>query len=146
MATIFKEEQKFTQWWIWLILTVFVAILIADYIKFKQDPEALVVILLVLVLFLVLKLNTTVDKDGVRMRYFPLLSKHVTWKEIKKVSIIKYGFIGGLGIRLWTKYGTVYNVKGRKGLFVELKNGKNFLIGTQQEEELKKVLKTLRKG
>ncbi len=146
MDTIFKEEQKFTQWWIWLILAVFVGVLIAEYVESRSDPLALIVMLVVLVLFIVLKLKTTIDKSGIKMRFFPFLSKDVKWKEIKKVSVIEYSFVGGWGIRLFTKYGTAYNVRGKNGLFVELKNGKTFLIGTQEEEELKKALKALRKG
>ncbi len=146
MDTIFKEEQKFTQWWIWLVLAVFVGVLIAEYVESRSDPLALIVMLVVLVLFIVLKLKTTIDKTGIKMRFFPFLSKDVKWKEIKKVSVIEYSFVGGWGIRLFTKYGTAYNVRGKNGLFVELKNGKTFLIGTQEEEELKKALKALRKG
>ena len=56
-----------------------------------------------------------------------------------------YGFVGGWGVRMWTKYGTVYNTKGSKGLLVELNNGKTFVIGTQKEDELKMFLKDLGK-
>ena len=64
----------------------------------------------------------------------------MSWKEIKKVEIVTYGFVGGWGIRLWTKYGTVYTIKGNKGLAIELLNGKKFLIGTQKETELNKIV------
>ncbi len=47
---------------------------------------------------------------------------------------------GWLGIWLFTKYGTVYNTRGNKGLALELKNGKKFLIGTQKMEELSEVV------
>lgn len=54
------------------------------------------------------------------------------------MKVINYGFVGGWGIRLWTKYGTVYNVSGNKGLFIKLKNGKTMVIGTQKSQELEK--------
>ena len=53
---------------------------------------------------------------------------------------LDYGFIGGYGIRLWTKYGTVYNTSGKIGLAITLNNGDKFLIGTQKSDELKLFL------
>ncbi len=37
------------------------------------------------------------------------------------------------GIRVWTKYGTVYNAQGKIGLSIKLKSGKQFVIGTQKK-------------
>ena len=68
------------------------------------------------------------------------MKKRVGWNEIKSTKVVNCGLVGGWGIRLWTKYGTVYNTKGNKGLAIELKNGKKFLIGTQKETELNKIL------
>ena len=59
---------------------------------------------------------------------------------MKHAEIVNYEFVGGWGIRLWTKYGTVYNTKGDKGLAIELQNGKKFLIGTQKATELSKII------
>ena len=78
------------------------------------------------------------------MRFFPLVKKDIKWKDIKDVQVIEYGFVGGFGIRLGTKYGTVYNIKGNKGLAIELTNGKKYLIGTQKETELKTALKKIK--
>ena len=77
------------------------------------------------------------------MNFFPFKKKRVEWNEIKNTKVINYGFVGGWGIRLWTKYGTVYNMKGNKGLAIELKNGKKFLIGTQKETELRNVMEKM---
>lgn len=56
--------------------------------------------------------------------------------KLKKQPFVNYGFVGGWGIRPWTRYGTVYNTRGQEGLAIELKNGKKFLIGTQNQAEL----------
>lgn len=77
------------------------------------------------------------------MSFFPFVRKKVNWNEIKNIEVINYGFVGGWGIRLWTKYGTVYNMKGNKGLAIELNNGKKFLIGTQKETELRKFMEKM---
>ena len=66
------------------------------------------------------------------------------WYEIEKADVVNYGFVGGWGIRPWTKYGTVYNIRGNKGLAIALFDGQRFVIGTQKEAELKKILLKLR--
>ena len=73
-----------------------------------------------------MQLKTTVDRNGIEMRFVPFIYKKITWNEIESAEVLNYGFVGGWGIRLWTKYGTVYNIKGNKGLAIKLKNGKQF--------------------
>lgn len=86
-----------------------------------------------------MRLKTEIFQDEIRINFFPFVKKRINWNEIKSVEIVNYGFVGW-GIRLWTKYGTVYNTKGNKGLAIELLNGKKFLIGTQMEKELNVVV------
>ena len=154
METEFKETQRFSQWWLWLLL---LSILIYEYYgtykqiymgeAFGDNPMpdsslmiTVVVVTAVVLLFLFVKLTTTIDASGIKMYFFPFTKKKISWDEVKNVTVLNYGFVGGWGVRLWTKYGTVYNIKGNKGLFVELKNGNKFLIGTQKEEQLAKVI------
>ena len=91
-------------------------------------------------MFWFMRLKTEIDQNEIRINFFPFIKKRVNWKEIKNAEIVNYGFVGGWGIRLWTKYGTVYNTKGDKGLAIELLNGKKILIGTQKETELRKIV------
>ncbi len=67
----------------------------------------------------------------------------IDWNEIEKLEVVKYdpiGDYGGWGIK--SKKGKkAYNVSGDIGLKLYLKNGKNILIGTQCEEELREYLK-----
>ena len=93
-----------------------------------------------IILFFRIRLITNINQNEIRMKFFPFVKKHINWKDVKSAEIVNYGFVGGWGIRLWTKYGTVYNTKGNKGLAIELKNGKKFLIGTQKETELNNVV------
>ncbi|MEM8999873.1 MAG: phosphoethanolamine transferase domain-containing protein [Bacteroidota bacterium] len=153
----FKEVQKFTQWWLWLLLIAIsvLPLLLIDRTLIKGDVWAdrtlsdfglilgATAIFAVLGLFFTMKLKTAIDKNGIQMHFFPFIKKRVAWSDIKNVKVVNYGFVGGWGIRLWTTYGTVYNIKGNKGLAVELKNGKKFLIGTQKETELKEVVEKM---
>jgi len=160
MKTEFKEEQKFNQWWLWLILILMgVLPLIGIYKqlilgeKLGDNPMSDISLLIFSIimfslvgLFLIMKLKTSIDKNGINMYFFPFIKKSVDWQQIKNVKVINYGFVGGWGIRLWTKYGTVYNVKGDKGLEIVLKSGKKFLIGTQKETELSTIIEKMMVG
>ena len=157
MKFVFIEEQKFTQWWLWLILIpigilpifgIYKQLILGEQFidKLMSDPELIifsVFIFSLIGLFLIMKLKTSIDKNVIQMNFFPFKKKRVEWNEIKNTKVINYGFVGGWGIRLWTKYGTVYNMKGNKGLAIELKNGKKFLIGTQKETELRNVMEKM---
>jgi hypothetical protein len=153
MKIDFKEEQKFTQWWLWIILLaigvfpifgVYQQLILGE--KFGDKPMSdlglvvfCLVILMIIALFGFIRLKTAIDQDEIRISFFPFVKKRIQWKEIKTVEIVQYGFVGW-GIRLFTKYGIVYNVKGNKGLAIELVNGEKFLIGTQMEIEMMAVV------
>lgn len=158
MERSFTEEQKFTQWWLWIIL-IGIGVL-PIFPVFKQVSNEVevasensfgfafiifsVIIYGLIALFLVVKLKTEINQNEIRMSFFPFVKKQVGWSEIKTAEVVNYGFVGGWGIRLGTAYGTVYNIKGNKGLAIELTNGKKFLIGTQKETEMKKMVEEIR--
>jgi len=151
----FTEKQRFTQWWFWAILLAIGSIFIYGIYKqvilgttFGDKPMSNVGLListlayLILTLFfLSLKLVTKIDERGIRYYFFPFIKKEVKWTEIKKAEVLTYDFVGW-GIRLSSKYGNVYNIKGNKGLAIELINGEKILIGTQKQEEIKGHIKT----
>ncbi|EDP94246.1 hypothetical protein U8527_07445 [Kordia algicida OT-1] len=156
----FKEVQKFNQWWLWLLLAIIGLLPIAGiYIQLIKGEEfgskpmsdtGLIIfsifIFLLIGLFLVLRLKTNIDRAGIKMQYVPFVKKNVSWNDVESVEVLDYGFVGGWGIRLWTVYGTVYNVKGSKGVAIKLTNGKKFLIGTQKATELEEVLRKIRQN
>ena len=153
MEIEFQEEQKFTQWWLWLILIgvgmipmfgIYKQLIIGE--KFGDKPmsdNGLIIFSIftlgLLALFWFMSLKTKIDKNEIQMNFFPFVKKRIKWKDIKSAKIVKYGFVG-YGIRLGSEYGTVYNTKGQKGLAIELKTGKKFVIGTQKANELTKIV------
>jgi hypothetical protein len=157
MNIVFKETQKFSQWWLWLILIgigilpilgIYKQLIIGE--KFGDKPMSDLGIIIfalfvfsLIAMFWFMQLKTEIDQNEIRMHFFPLVKKRVNWKEIKTAEIVNYGFVGGWGIRLWTKYGTVYNMKGNKGLAIALTDGNKFLIGTQKPEELTAILEKI---
>lgn len=150
MKPLFQEKQRFNQWWLWALLIISsVAPVIILYKEFTSSTStsgslsALIILFLVTVLFVVLKMKTTITQKSIQLVYFPFVWKTINIDDIASMEVINYGFVGGWGIRLWTSYGTVYNVRGNKGLHIKLKNGKQLVIGTQKPKELEKVVEQL---
>ncbi|MBO6183406.1 MAG: hypothetical protein J6O88_01780 [Chryseobacterium sp.] len=153
----FTEKQRFTQWWLWLLLSAVMIYAIYNYIEDRQYFSTLELTLsialpiLIIILFLSLRLETKIDEHGISVRFFPfqITFRYYPWKNIKKAYVRKYsplGEYGGWGIRLGL-FGTgkAYNVKGNQGLQIILNNEKKVLIGTQKQNELKSYLENLKK-
>jgi len=145
MSIQFQETQRFNPW---LTFTILIGLsIIPAIIGQELDLVPCIVycsvVLTTLLLFVFMKLETSINKSFLYFSFFPFIKRTVKWSEVEKVKVIDYGFIGGWGIRLWTGYGTVYNTRGSKGLFIKLKNGKRFIVGTQKKEELETVIASL---
>jgi hypothetical protein len=153
MRIDFKEEQKFTQWWLWIILIgtgivpflgIYKQLILGEKIGDKPMSDFGLILFCVFIfgiiaMFWSIKLKTEIDQHEIRIDYYPFIKKRIKWTEIKTFEILNYEFVGW-GIHISTKYGTVFNATGNKGLFIELLNGKKFLVGTQLEKELRTVM------
>jgi hypothetical protein len=154
---LFNEEQRFTQWWLWLLLIgIGIIPLLGIYNQlilgkeFGSNPMSNLGIIifsgityLIIGLFSLIKLKIEISETECKLKFFPFLSKTINWNEVVSAAVVNYGFVGGWGIRKWTSYGTVYNIKGKMGLAIVLKDGSKFLIGTQKEKDLKSIIKKI---
>jgi len=151
---IFQEEQRFNQWWLWLLIISTLLVIIATAIGVTWDSSGTsstigttvskVVGVGMVALFYFMKLKTSITEDTISIHFYPLVKREWKWSELTTAQIIDYGFIGGWGIRLWTGMGTVYNVRGSKGLHIKTDH-KEYVIGTQKEEELRSSIAHLLK-
>ncbi|SHG46880.1 hypothetical protein [Winogradskyella jejuensis] len=152
---IFKEEQRFTQ--LWLIILLLFSIVVPVAIILNQTDKmttseiiiSLSVIILAPAIIFLFKLNTRIDERGIHYRFVPFHLKHrfIPWNEISKAYTRTYdpiGEYGGWGIKggsLWNKSkGIAINVKGDVGIQLELTNGKKILIGTQKKAQAESTL------
>ncbi|MEJ6624523.1 MAG: hypothetical protein QNL42_00270 [Flavobacteriaceae bacterium] len=154
---LYQEKQRFTKWWMWLIILLPLEIALnAFYLHFSlgislgnkplTDGGIIAFLLFGIAFayfFRINELRTTLTEEGIRVHFYPYTSQNVSWGEVEHCEVIPYDFVGGWGVRLWTQYGTVYNVQGGKGLYVQLKNKKKFLVGTQKPEELQLLVQQL---
>lgn len=159
--TLFQETQRFTQWWLWLLLLginipLWIGIYqqLAQGVPYGDKPMSdigLVILTLFLLSFLVFaytsNLKTKITTNGIYFKLFPFHQKYrfYDWKEIQKAEVVKYspiGEYGGWGIRGFGN-NKAFNVKGNMGLRILFKDGTKRLIGTQKSKELEKVIKEL---
>jgi hypothetical protein len=151
----FEETQKFSQWWLWILLLIIFGFSVRPIWNAYQTGNKLssdqiwgIGVLLVVILFLIsIKLTTKLTEEGIYVQFFPIhfKPKFYAWNIISQKEVKKYSPLldyGGWGIR-FGRNGKAYNVKGNKGLQLFLKNGDGLLIGTQKEEDLKRAIQEL---
>lgn len=157
---IFKEEQRFTQTWLKILLAISVIISIIVVTKEYLEENSkittnefmltLLGISISVAFILFFKLKTRIDEIGIYYQFSPfhLKMKIIQWKDIKKVHVRNYDPIreyGGWGLKggfFWNKEkGKCVTISGDIGIQIEFKNAKKLLIGAQKKEEAKNVLK-----
>lgn len=159
METEFRETQRFNQWWIWLVGLFPIGLVFFEFMgvifgKEKLPPEAIMAIVLVMILVVssfvwikTMRLETLINHSEISIKYIGLFTKKkFYWSDIETAEVIKYDPLweyGGWGIKYGFKRGWCYNVAGDEGLFLNLKNGKKYLIGTQKASELKEFITSL---
>ncbi|MDG1660955.1 MAG: hypothetical protein P8H40_06215 [Winogradskyella sp.] len=154
---IFKEEQRFTQTWLIVIIVISLIVPLAIILKEidKLSTSEIIIsigtIILASGLIFLFKLTTRIDEKGIHYKFFPfhLKFKTVVWNDIENAYIRTYDAIseyGGWGIRggtLWYKAkGKAINISGNIGIQLKLKDGKKLLIGTNKKEQAQDVLST----
>jgi branched-subunit amino acid ABC-type transport system permease component len=160
---IFTEKQRFTQWWLWVILIginllfiygLYLQVYLHEPIGGRPAPDGLLwtgwgISLFIIFLIRLIFLKTVIKGDGVYMQFFPFHFKlrYFPFNDLDKVFVKKYSPLmdyGGWGIRigLFGK-GTAYNISGNMGLQLIFNNSKKILIGTQQPLALREALESI---
>lgn len=157
-GAVFKEKQRFTQWWIWLIIlgldilySYGIVKQVIFQVQFGNKPVSnlslvfLASFIFVLTLiFVSFRLETEIDEKGIHVRFFPfhLSFRHYSWEKISNCYVRKYRPLveyGGWGIRGIGK-NKALNVKGNMGIQIEFSDGRRLLIGTSKADEVSRLL------
>ena len=156
---LFKEEQRFRQLWLWILIIlgstipwigVILQVILGQKLGNNPAPDWIIILMWLVfgiglpLFFYSIRLITEVHKDGIHIRFFPFHRKFKIfhYDEIESYAAREYKPIreyGGWGIRYVTG-GIAYNVYGNKGLQLILKSKKKILIGTQKPEEFYKAI------
>jgi hypothetical protein len=151
---MYTETQRFTQWWLWLILIGVWSSMVYSIITAPPQTGAAVYVsfgigILLPVLFWQMRLITRITEEGIYVRFIPFhfKEKFFPWETITASYVRAYSPLkeyGGWGIKYgFNGQGLVYNVAGNVGLQLQFKEGEAILIGTQKGEEIKQVLAAL---
>ena len=154
MTASFYETQRFNQWWGHLITWSIVAftlyfvvgqLILGHPLGNNPMPDAGVVLLTMLngsIIWVLraMRLDTVINKRGIEAHLYPLMKRSATWEEISEARLVSYGFVG-YGLRFTPKWGMVFNIGGHKGVFIRLKSGKKYLVGTQDVPGMEAALK-----
>ena len=149
MNYIFEEDQRFTQWWIWMLLAIFPILSIVLFFLGEANVYYVLGCLILPLFFYAFQLRIKVNEEGLHYQFAPFHFKSHTIKldEIEKFEALQYKPLaeyGGWGIKYGFK-GKAYNVSGNLGVKIYLANGRNILFGSQKHKELEKVLKQIKK-
>ncbi len=161
---MFKETQKFDQWWISLLLYSLLGLFaygavqqLLYKIPFGSNPApnlvliiGIVFMVLLVLFFRYLTLETNADPQGIKVQFKPFHRNQQSflWKDIASAELITYKPLlhyGGWGIR-YGLYGKAYSVAGDQGIMITLKNGKKVLIGTQKGIEFQDYINSIVKS
>jgi hypothetical protein len=144
----FKEEQRFTQWGLWLFFTLVIGDLAYTYFNGGNGKTdgiiGAVITCLVFLSFLFFKLKTRINQQGIYVQFVPFhrQERFYPWERIQEISIRSYHPIreyGGWGLR-GLGSNRALNVKGKVGIQLVLTNGDRLLIGTQEGEQARKAI------
>lgn len=163
--SLFKEEQKHTTPWIWMIIIPVVCLYIYFMFTKKADSSFIegddlvgyIIICIVLfammlgltVLFYKMKLTTLINNDGIYILFPPHKKKDlfIAKTEISKYKIIDYNSISrmkGYSLKSKLKRTTkAYTLIGKHGLVIYLSNGKKVLIDTNRKEAVRLAMNKL---
>lgn len=161
--TSFREEQRFRQLWLWILLLG--GALLQWIIAWQQlvlgrlfgdNPASGTLVIILLIVFSIaipallykMRLIVEVRQDGVYVRFWPfhLKEQRFAFENIERSYARTYRPLrdyGGWGIRYSGK-GKAYNVSGDRGVQLELENGRRVLIGSQRSEALAAAIETAR--
>ena len=159
---MYKETQKFDQWWISLLLYGLMGLMVYASIQqllykipFGSKPASDLVLIigdilmvLLILFFRFLTLTTEADKNGISVQFKPFHrnKQWFKWQDIQNAELITYKPLlhyGGWGIR-YGLYGRAYNVAGNQGIMLTLTKGKKVLIGTQNPAEFQAFIEDIK--
>ena len=165
MLVTFREEQRFTQRWLWIVLIIMTLVLVGVFaygfiaqLVFNKpwgerpvSDNALIFIggaiiifsVGMLYIFYTLRLITEVRPEGLYIRFYPLRSKILPYSAIRYCQARTYkplSEFGGWGLK-YGRSGWAYTILGDQGVQLIMDNDKRILIGSQNADALEQAIK-----
>lgn len=156
--TRFREEQRFKQWWIWLLILGLAAfswwgfiqqIVLGQPYGSNPGPDWVIWLTFLLVgigmpwLFAAMRLIVTVREDHITIRYKPFTTRRIGFEEIESFEDRTYKPIkeyAGWGIKGWSVERMSYSVSGKEGVELTLCDGNRVMIGSRKAGQLAEAI------
>jgi hypothetical protein len=152
---LFRERQRFTQFWLWVLVLGIATIFWAGFVyqvlmggEFGNKPVADIQLSIMLALlgfglpffFYWMSLTTEVAPGVLLVRFKPFHRQPVriplhTVRDYDQVVYDPVGEYGGWGIR-WSAKGKAYSTSGNEGVQLHFYNRPSILIGSQRPADL----------
>ena len=154
----YREVQYFRQRWILLLALAAAGVAWYGFIlqivlgqEFGTNPSPDWVMWLIWLIvgiglpLLIYKANLVIEvrRDYIFIHFIPFTSRKIGFDEIKHIEARTYNPIleyGGWGIRWGFGKKRAYNISGNQGVGLTLNNGENILIGSQNPDELARII------
>ena len=152
-ALKYREVQRFRDLSILGVLTLcFGGLLFKVFAGSPNFAECLLFLSVVgtaIAAFLSIRMETVIDKKGIRYQYFPLHHKKqkISWKEVDSVKVIDTPIVDELsGLNVNFTANKKYCTSTRnKGMEIKLTNGERIFIGSHKIDRLQSFLTTIGK-
>lgn len=152
MATyIFKETQRFTQWWLWMLLFSVLTLILWPLLSYQSVTADMAydigigvgVVMLAMLMLYAAKMETRIGDGRLQYRYIPFIWtwRQFDWEEIESMELKTFNSLleyGGWGVRTNFRH-WLYNVRGNQALLIRTKD-KTFKLGTQKPQEAVKAI------
>lgn len=138
MEKIIKETQRFN---LIIVIGVLIFIFIINYIVLKElDLISTIISIVLIIFFLISYLYYEIDENQIAYKFIPFIIKPriIPYSDIDTITICDYSPLSDYGGWGWRRNRTTkaYTTKGNKAILLNLKNGKNILIGTQKNKDV----------
>lgn len=152
--TYYRETQRFTQVWLWLVFLGIAGLLWYGFVQqivlgipFGSKPASNTVLLVFWLLFGVglpvlfygIRLIVEVREEGVYVHFFPMRGRLIPYEQIQACQVRTFKPIldfGGWGIRWMPLRGWAYIVKGNQGIELQLGPDEWLMLGSQSPEQV----------
>ncbi len=144
MVSTFTENQSYS-----LLFDVLVVIALVGvfaffwrYLKKRVYMWSGLPLVAVCLLFITEKLETNINEKGITFEMFPIeqSTTQIEWHDIEHLELHNH-IVYNRRISSSFKY-DVYSIFDECGLYIYLKNGKKYIIGTKKPDELRDIVTT----